>query len=164
MNSIEHVSLLKFYNRSYKILIQKHDPISPLTWVSCCCSVTRSSPTLWPNGLQHATLPCPSLSPTVRSNSCPLGQWCHPTISSSVAPFSSCLNLSQHQGIFQWVIFLSSGGQSTRASASVLPVNIQDWFPLGLTGLISLQSKGLSRVFCSTTVWKHVVISLQLKK
>ena len=123
--------------------------------------VTWLRPTLWPHGLQHATLPCPSLSPTVHSNSCPLGQWCHPTISSSVTPFSSCLNLSQHQGIFQWVIFFSSGGQSTRASASVLPVNIQGWFPLGLTGLISLQSKGLSRVFSNTTVQKHQLFGAQ---
>ena len=122
--------------------------------------VTRLRPTLWPHGLQHATLPCPSLSPTVHSNSCPLGQWCHPTISSSVTPFSSCLNLSQHQGIFQWVIFFSSGGQSTRASASVLPVNIQGGFPFRLTGLILL-SKGLSRVF-STTIRRHQFFSTQL--
>ena len=98
-------------------------------------------------------LPCPSLSPRACSNSCPLSRWCHPTISSSVVPFSSCLQSFPASGSFQMSQF-TSGGQSIGASssASVLPMNIQDWFPLGLTGLISLQSKGLSRVFSHTTV------------
>ena len=108
-------------------------------------------------------LPCASLSPGVCSNSCPLSQWCHLIISSSVTPSPLAFNLSQHQGLFQWVDSLPSGGQSIGASASVLvlPMNIQDWFPLGLTGLISLQSKGLSRVFSSTAVQKHQFFSAQ---
>ena len=115
-----------------------------------CCLVMFDS--LCPHGLQYARLPCPSLSPRVCSNSCPLSQWCHPTISSSAACFYSCSNLSQHQGLFKWVSWPASGGQSIGAStsASVLPMNIQGWFPLGLTGLIFLLSKELSRVFSST--------------
>ena len=116
---------------------------------------------LQPHGLQHARLPCPSLSPGACSNSCPLSQWCHPTISSSVILFSSCLQSFPASGSsFPMSWLFSSGGQSIRASisASVLPVNIQDWFPLGLTGLISLQSKGLSRVFSNPTVQKHQFI------
>ena len=96
-------------------------------------------------------------SPRVYSNSCPLSRWCHPTISSSVIPFSSCLQSFSASGSFQKSQFFTSGGQSigVSASESVLPMNIQDWFPLGWTGWISLQSKGLSRVFSSTTVQKH---------
>ena len=129
---------------------------------SFCCSVTKLCLTLWPHGLQCARLPCPSLSPGVCSNSCPSSQWCHPTISSSVVPFSSCLRsflASESSPVGQ---FFASGGQSIRAwaSASVLPMKIQDWFPLGLAGLISLQSKGLSRVFSSTTVWKYASLVL----
>ena len=99
--------------------------------------------------LQQARLPCPSLSPRVCSNSSPLIQWCHPTISSSGAFFSSCPQFFPASGSFPMSRLFASGGQSicTSASASVLPANIQGWFPLGLTGLISLQSKGLSRVF-----------------
>ena len=111
--------------------------------------------------LQHARLPCPSLSPGVCSNSCPLSQWCHPTISSSVAPFSSCLQSFPASGSFPVSQLFTSGGQSIGASASVLPMNIQDWFPLGLTGLISLQFKGLSRLFCSTTVQKRQFFGAQ---
>ena len=104
--------------------------------------------------LQHARPPCPSPTPRVYSNSCPLSQWCHPTISSSVIPFSSRLQFFLASGSFLMSQFFASGGQSTRvsASASVLPINIQDLFPLGWTGWISLQSKGLSRVFSNTTV------------
>ena len=116
---------------------------------------------LWPHGPQHAKLPCPSLSPKVCSNSCPFSQWCHPTISSSVAPFSSCLQSFPASGSFPMCWLFASGGESIRASASVLPVSIQGWFPLGLTGLISLLSKGLSRVFSSTTVWKHQFFGTQ---
>ena len=117
-------------------------------------SVVSSS--LWPHLLQHARLFCPSLSPWVCSNSCPSSQWCHPVISSSVIPFSSHLQSFPASGSFLMSQLLASGGQSigASASASVLPMIIQDWFPLGLTSLISLQSKGLSRVF-STTVQKH---------
>ena len=104
------------------------------------------SDSLRTHGLQHARLPCPSLTPGVYSNSCPLSQWCHPTISSSVIPFSSHLQPFPASGSFQRNQFFTSGGQSigVLASASVLPMNIQKGFPLGLTGLISLQSKGLS--------------------
>ena len=108
-------------------------------------------------------LPCPSLSPGVFSNSCPLSWWCHPTISSCVTRFSSCLQSFPASGSFPVSQLFASGGQSieTSASASVLPMNIQGWFPLGLTGLISLQSKGFSRVFSNTTVEKHQFFSAQ---
>ena len=124
------------------------------------CQVVSDS--LWAHGLQHARLPCPSLSPGACSNSWPLSQWCHPAISSSVDP-SSCPQSFPASGSFLMSQFFASGGQSIRASASasVLPMNIQDWFPLGLTGLISLLSKGLSRVFSSTTIGKHQFFSAQ---
>ena len=115
---------------------------------------------LWTHGRQQARLPCSSPSSKVFSNSCPLSQWCHPTISSSVVPLSSCLLSFPASGSFQMSQFIASGGQSIGASASVLPMNTQGWFPLGLTDLI-LQSKGFSRVFSSTTVWKHQVFSTQ---
>ena len=120
----------------------------------CCCSSVASNP-VRPCGLQHARLPCPSLSPGVCSNSCPLSQWCYPIISSSVTCFSSCPQSFPASGYFP------SEGQNTGASESVLPMNIQDWFPLGLTGLISLYSKGLSRVFSNATVWKHQFFDAQ---
>ena len=112
---------------------------------------------LWPHGLQHARLPCPSPSPGAYLNLCPLSCWCHLTISSFVVPFSSCLLSFPASGSFPMNQLFATGGQSigTSALASVLPMNIQDWFPLGLTGLISLQSKGLSRAFSNSTVWKH---------
>jgi len=104
------------------------------------------SDSLQPHRLQHTKLPCPSPSPGVCSNSCPLSQWCHPTISSCVVPFSSCLQSFPASGSFQMSQFFSSGGQSIGASASApaFPINIQGWFPLRLTSLISLLSKGLS--------------------
>ena len=116
------------------------------------------------HGLQHARFPCPSATPRACSNSCPLSRWCHPTISSSVIPFSSCLQSFPALGSFSVSQFFTSGGQSigVSASTSVLPVNIQDWFPSGLTSLISLQSKGLSRVFSNTTVQNHQFFSAQL--
>ena len=109
---------------------------------------------LRPHGVQRSRPPCPSPTPRVHSNSCPLSQWCHPTISSSVIPLSSYLPSFPASGSFLTSPLFTLGGQSIgiSASASVLPVNIQDWFPLGWTGLISLQSKGLSRVFSNTTV------------
>ena len=121
------------------------------------------SNSLWPNGLQHTRPPCPSPTPRVYSNSCPLSQWCHPTISSSVVPFSSHLESFPASGYFPMSQFFASGGQSigVSASASVLPVNIQDLFPLGWTGLISLQSKGLSRAFSNITVEKHKFFDAQ---
>ena len=104
------------------------------------------SDSLLPHRLQHTRLPCPSLSPRVRSNSCLLNQWCHPTISSSVTPISSCPQSFPASGSFPVSQLFTSGGRSIGAAAlaSVLPVNVQDWFPLGLTGLISFLSKGLS--------------------
>ena len=119
-------------------------------------SVTQSCSSLCdPIWLQHARLPCPSLTTRVCSNSCLSSRWCHPTISSSVIPFSSCLQSYPASGPFPMSQFFVSGGQSIGASASALPMNIQGWFPLRLTSLISLLSKGLSRVFSSTTVQKH---------
>ena len=107
---------------------------------------------------------CPSLSPWVFSYPCPLSWWCHPTISSTVAPFSSCPQSFPASGSFPMSWLFTSGNQiiGASASASILPMNIQDWFPLGLTGLISLLSKGLSRVFSSTTVQKHQFFATQL--
>ena len=118
---------------------------------------------LRPHRLQHTRLPSPSLSPRVCSNLCPLSQWCHPSISSSVLLFSSCPQSFPASGSFPISWLFASGGQSIRASASasVLPMNIQDWFPLGWTGWISLQSKGLSRMFSSTTVQKHQFFDTQ---
>ena len=117
-------------------------------------SVSVMSSSLRPQGLQHARLPCPSSTPRACSNSCPSHRWCRPTISSSVIPFS-CLQSFPASGSFPMNQFFTSGGQRIRASVSVLPVSIQDWFPLGLTGWISLQCRGLSRVFSNTTVPKH---------
>ena len=130
--------------------------------VQFSCSVVSDS--LPPHELQHARPPCPSPTPGVYSNSCPLSRWCHPAISSSVIPFSSCPQSLPASESFPMSQLFTSGGQSTgvSASASVLPMNIQDWFPLGWTGWISLQSKGLSRFFSSTTVQKHQFFGAQL--
>ena len=122
-------------------------------FLSFCCSVTQSCPTLQPHRPQHTRLPCPSPSPGVCSNSSSLSQWCYPTISSSVFHFS-CPQSLPASGSFPVTRLFSSGGQSIEASASVLPMNIQGWFPLGLTGFITLLSKGLSGVFSNTTVRK----------
>ena len=121
------------------------------------------SDSLWPHGLQHTRPPGPSPTPEVYSNSCALSRWCHPTISSSVGPFL-CLQSFPSSGSFPMSQFFASGGQSIEfsASASVLPMNIQDWSPLGWTGWISLQSKGLSRVFSNTTLQKHLFFGDQL--
>ena len=135
-------------------------------------SSSAVSDSLWPHGLQRARLPCPSSAPRACSNSCPSSQWCHPPISSSVIPFSSCLQsfpasgsfqMSQFfaSGSFQMSQFFTSGGQNTGASApaSVHPMNIQDWFPLQLTSWISL---GLSRVFSNSTVQNHPFFGTRL--
>ena len=121
------------------------------------------SDSLRPHGLQHTRLPYPSLSSGVCSNSCPLSRWCHPTISSSVTPFFSCLQSFPASGSFPMSWLFASGSQSIGASALalVLPMNIQVWFPWELTGLISLQSKGLSILFSSTTIWKHQYFGAQ---
>ena len=118
---------------------------------------------LLPHELQHTRLSCPSSTPGAWSNTCPLSPWCYPTISSSVVPFSSCLQYVPSSGSFPTSQFFPSGSQSIglSSSASVLPMNIQDWFPLGWTGWISLQSKGLSRVFSNITVQK-LLFSAQL--
>ena len=140
-------------------------------WIKCAIpmqlniqfsSVTQSWPNLQPHGLQHTRLPCPSPAPGACSDSCPSSRWCHPTI--SVVPFSSCLLSFPASGSFPMSQFCASGGQSTgvSASASVLPVNIQVWFPSGLAGVISLQSKGLSRVFSNITVQKHQFFGAQI--
>ena len=125
------------------------------TFLLFSCSVV--SDCLRPHVLQHSRLPWASPSPGACLNSCPLSQWCHPTISSSVIPFSSCLQSFPASASFPVSQSFTSSGESigASASASVLPVNIQDWFPLGLTGLISLQSKGHSRVFSIATIWKY---------
>ena len=125
-------------------------------WLLCSCSVVSDS--LQPYRLQHSKLPCPSPSPEAYSNSCPLNWWCHPTNLSSLAPFFSWLLSFPASGSFPMSWFFASGGQGIGASASALPVNIQSWFPLGLTGLISLQSKGLSRVLFSSkpSVLQHL--------
>ena len=116
-----------------------------------------------PHGLQHPRLPCSSTSPGICSNTCPLSRWCHPTISAFVALFSSCPQSLPASGSFPVSWLFTSRGQSTgaSASASAIPVNSQGWFPLGWTGLISLLSKGLSRVFSSTTIWKHQFFDTQ---
>ena len=139
--------------------------IDPLLLFSC--SVGRShglQHSLWPHGLQHTRLPCPSPPPRACSNSCPLSQWCHPTMSSSVVPLSSCPQSFPASGSFPMSQFFTSSGQSigVSASTSVLPMNTQDWSPLGWTGWISLRSKGLSRVFSNTTVQKHQFFWAQL--
>ena len=125
-------------------------------------SVTSDS--LRPHEPQHARPPCPSPTPGAYPNPCPWSRWCHPTISSSVVPFSSCPQSFSASGLFQMTQLFTSGGQSIRisASTSVLPMNTQDWSPLRWTGWISLQSKGLSRVLSSTTVQKHKFFGTQL--
>ena len=122
------------------------------------------SDSLRPHEPQHARPSCPSPTPRAYSNSCPLSWWCHPTISSSVVPFSSCLQSFPASGSFQMSQLFESGGQiiGVSTSTSVLPMGILDWFPLGWTGWISLLFKGLSRVFSNTTVQKHQFFSAQL--
>ena len=130
--------------------------------VQFSCSVMSNS--LQPHGLQHTRIPCPSSTPRVCSNSDPSSQWCHPTISSSAVPFSSCFQYFPASGTLPMSQLFTSGGQSIGVSASalVLAMNIQSWFPLGLTGLITLLSKGLSKIFYSITVRKHQFFGNQL--
>ena len=139
-------------------LLQKQQKIT-VSWIRVVavqfgCSVVSDSGT---HGLQYTKLPCPSPTPRAYSNSCPSHWWCHPTILFSVIPFFSHLQSFPASESFPVSRFFTSGSQSIEVSASalVLPMNIQDWFPLKLTGLISLQSKGLSRVFSNTTIQKH---------
>ena len=137
-----------------------------LFWVISSVQFSHSvmSNSLRPHELQHARPPCPSPTPRVHPNPCPSSQWCHPTISSSVVPFSSCLQSFPASGSFPMSQLFSSGGQSigVSASTSVLPMNTQDWSPLGWTSWISLKSKGLSSVFSNTTVQKHQFFGAQL--
>ena len=132
-----------------------------ISTVQLSCSVMSDS--LWAHGLQHARLPCPSPAPRACSNSCPLSRWCHPTISLSVVPFSCLQSFPASESFHMSKFFVpASQNSGASASASLLPMNIQDWFPLGLTSWISLQSKGLSRVFSNTTVQKHKFFGAQL--
>ena len=146
------------YDTSYKYSARDYISRDSTRLISCklqfSCSVMSNS--LRPHELQHTRLPCPSPTPRAYSNSCPLSRWCHPTISSSVIPSPPAFNLSQQRSFPKSQLFIS-GGETIGASASesILPMNIQDWFPLGLTGWISLQAKRLSRVFANTTVQKH---------
>ena len=151
LNNFKNLNLLKYnLNKFVRISFQFSNSVV--------------SDSLWPHGLQYTRPPCSSLTPKVYSNSCPSSQWCHPTISSSVVPFSSCLQSFPASGNFQVSQFFASGDQSigVLALVSVLPINLQDWLPLGWTGLFSLQSKGLSRVFSNTTVQNHQFFSTQL--
>ena len=142
----------------YHLLLWKR-----LEWVIQFSSLAQSCPTLPPHGLQHVRPACPSPTPGVYSNSCPLSRWCYPNISSFVVPFS-CLQSFPALGSFPMSQLFAPGGQTigVSASASVLSMNIQDWFPLGCTGWISLQSKGLSEVFSNTTIQKYQFCGAQL--
>ena len=137
---------------------------SSMPFSSVQLSHSVMSDSLWLHEPQHARPPCPSPTPGVHPNPCPLSRWCHPTILTSVIPFSSCPQSLPASGSFQMSQLFASGGQSiwVSALASVLPMNIQVWFPLQLTGLISLQFKGISRVVSNTTVQKHQFFSIQL--
>ena len=143
----------------HKVFCMYSDSISSVKF-----SRSVVSDSLRPHESQHARPPCPSPTPRVYTNSCPLSQSCHPAISSSVVPFSSCPQSFPASGSFQMNQLFTSDGQSigVSVSTSVLPMNTQDWSPLRWTGWISLQSKGLSRVFCNTTVQKHQFLSAQL--
>ena len=145
----ENISSL-VHGESFRINI-----ITRISSVQISRSVVSNS--LQPHEPQYARPPCPSSTPRVHPNPCPLSRWCHPAISSSVVPFFSCPQSFPASRSFQMSQLFASGGQSTgiSASTSVLPMNTQDWLPLGWTGWISLRSKGLSRVFSNTTVQKH---------
>ena len=154
-------TMVSLHLQCYLIVMTLYYMECKLSSVQFSCSVISDS--LWPHGLQHTTPPCPSPTPGIYSNSCPLSQWCHPTISSSVVPVSSRLQSFPASGSFQMSQLFPSCGQSigVSASTSVFPMNTQDWSPLGWTGWISLQSKGLSRVFSNTTVQKHQFFGVQ---
>ena len=158
----EHIPTSLFGKNSERIIGKFYQHTNCSLSVQFSHSVVSDS--LQPHGLQHTRLLSPSPSSRACSKSCPLSWWCHPNISSSVIPFSCCLQSFPASGSFQMSqLFASSGqGSGVSASTSVLPMNIQDWFPLGWTGWISLQSKGLSRVFSNTTVQKHQFFGAQL--
>ena len=142
--------------------LQSYSPMTIFSSVQFSRSVVSDS--LWPHGLQHTRPACPSPTPRVYPNWCPLSRWYHPTVSSSVIHFSSCLQSFPASGSFPMSQLFTWGGQSigVSASTSVLPMNTQDWSPLGWTGWTSLQPKGLSRVFSNTTVQKHQFFGTQL--
>ena len=150
--------------RSWHLVASLHSKEMGVKWKSVQFSRSVVSDSLQPHGLQQARPPCPSPTPGVYSNSCPSSQWCHPTISSSVVPFSPCPQSFPASCSFPTSQFFTSGSQSigVSTSASVLPTSIQDWSPLGWTGWISLQSKGLSRVFSNTTIQKLQFFGAQL--
>ena len=145
----------------YKTILLFSFKLYILYWGSVQFSCSVMSDSLWPPEPQHTRPPCPSPTPGVHPNPCPLSRWCHPNISSSVIPFSSCPQPFPASGSFQMSQLFAWGGQRIGVSAST-SVNTQDWLPLGWTGWISLQSKGLSRVFSNTTVQKHQFFSVQL--
>ena len=153
------VRIFRPFNSEFK---WKPFPNKAFSSVQFSCSIVSDS--LRTHGLQHTRPPCPSPNPRVYPNSCPLSWWYHPTISSSAVPFSTCPQSFPASGSFQMSQLFTSGGQriGVSASMSVLPMYIQDWSPLGLTGLISLQPKGLSRVFSNTTVQKHKFFNAQI--
>ena len=167
---IWHLTACTLFSLSIRSLGQEKRPILgfQLWWDLIFSSVQFShsvmSDSLRPHELQHARPPCPSPTPRVHSNSCPSSRWCHPAISSSGVPFSSCPQSLLASESFPVSQLFKSGGQSigVSASASVLPMNTQDWSPLGWTGWISLQSKWLSRVFSNTTVQKYQLFGAQL--
>ena len=158
-------SLLYLHLRSFSMVASLRSASSCKNTGLCrSCSVTKSCLTLWPHGLQHSRFPCASPSSGICSNSCSLSQWCHPTILSSVVPFFSCFQSFPGSGSFLMSQLFTAGGQSMGVSASTsgLPMNTQDWSPLGGTGWISLLSNRLSRVFSNTTVQKHQFFSAKL--
>ena len=161
-----YIIFISLLHEHVNIIISDSHPFQGHTqwWRIVQFSHSAISDSLWLHGLQHASLPCPSSTPRAYSNSCPSSWWCHPTISSSVVPFSSCLHSFPASGSFPVSQFFTSGDQSigVSASASVLPMNIQDWFSLGWTGWISLKSKGISGVFSNTPVQKYQFFSAQL--
>ena len=177
-NLSQHQVLFKWVSSSHQvaIIVEFSFNISPsnehsglisfrVDWLDLLAaqfSHSVMSDSLGPHGLQHTRSSSPSPTPGVYPNSCPLSQWCQPTISSSVVPVSSCPQSSPASGSFQMSRLFTSGGQGIGAAASGLPVNIQDWFPLGWTDLISLQSKGLSRIFSNITVQKHQLFGAHL--
>ena len=156
--------LMKVKEESAKVGLKLNIKKTKITASSPVSSVAQSCPTRRPHEPQHARPPCPSPTLRVYPNPCPSSRWCHPAISFSVVPFSSCPQSFPASGSFQMSQVFAWGGYSTgvSASTSVLPMNTQDWSPLGWTGWISLQSKGLSRVFSNTTVQKHQFFGAQL--
>ena len=158
-------SFFPIYNLTFEMLVLSLvlKLLRNLQWLHSSVQSLSRVNSLWPNELQHARPPCPSPTPGVHSDSCPSSRWCHPAISSSAVPFSSCPQSFPASGSFQMSQLFTSGGQNigVSASTSVHPMNTQDWSPLGWTGWISLQSKGLSRVFSNTTVQKHQFFSTQ---